>query len=213
MDTELIKAFQEFKTRKAMSLMGNRMRKGRINIEIPVKYRKHYVVSRYMTWREGTMIKTKKQEASSEATRQEAQKLMQKAVAEGRVSLKTAGIIEERLNAGKISYGQIVKALSTPLKKSQSEPTKEDALNALQEALNEKLITMEEWQTAFDQVRAGKFSPQEAIAACRARAKMNEKPMQKSISSPQNYSGYSFDDIQVRNELLKNHPLAQLLGL
>jgi hypothetical protein len=212
MDIELIKAFQEFKTRKAMSLMGNRMRKGRINIEIPVKYRKYFVIPRHMTWREGTM-KAKKQENLSEGTREQAQELMQKAVSEGRVSLKIAGIIEERLNAGKISYGQIVKALSTPLKKSQSEPTKEDALNALQEALNEKLITMEEWQTAFDQVQAGKFSPQQAIAACRARAKMNEKPIQKSISAPQNYSGYSFDDIQVRNELLKNHPLAQLLGL
>ncbi len=210
LDMRLVKSFEYWK--KAH----RGMQKG--IVAISRKHREHYVISLSDEKRREEYIPMKKsfQKAAHEATREQAKMLMQKAVSEGRVSLQTAGIIEERLNNGKITPAKICKALSEPLRKSQGEPTKEDAIAALQHALDAKIITMQEWQKTFDELKTAKLAPTQVIAACKKREDLQavkEKPMQKSLPQSANYNGYSFDQIEARNELLKEYPLGQLLGI
>jgi len=205
-DERLIKSFEYWKVHRGLSPL--LMRKSEITVEIPQKRRKHLVISLSENGQEDEKSMGKK------ATREQAQLLMQKAVSEGRVSLQTAAKVEERLNSGRIKGSEVLKAL-TPLRKSQAEP-KEDAIAALQHALDAKIITMQQWQKAFDELKAGKLAPTHVVAACRKLAEqqaIKEKGVQKSLPQSANYNGYSFDDIQARNELLKEYPLGQLLGL
>jgi hypothetical protein len=135
------------------------------------------------------------------------------AVQSGAVSMRTAGMVEERVNSGRMTPAVLMKALTTEarMQKSKTEITVLDAQKALQRALDVRAITFVEWQTGQDHLADGRSTPHEIYEALipRIRAKAPANPVPASSSSRHSVDdGHDYERLQARHQAFKENPLA-----
>ncbi len=105
------------------------------------------------------------------ATIKEACAFIADAVKNGKLTIETASVIEDRLNTGKIKPAAVVREMRPllGLEKSQRALTKDDAMNAVNRCLRAGVVTLEEAEMGLQRIRSGRISPRDAMQDCLKR--------------------------------------------
>jgi hypothetical protein len=150
-------------------------------------------------------------------TRQAALGALSKCVKAGSVGLQTAGKIEARVNAGTLAPATLMKAIhaAMPGMRKSAEVTVEDAKKAISQALQARVITLEEGERAVEYMKSGRSNPEEVLR--NLTAKVNERASEEeaknrvpTVGPNEGYKGLSPAENDRRNARSSSERIASI---